>query len=117
MRREPVAETLSLFSFLNHLISAPLTSLRSGIRNRITLDPFCSNTLIILVSFLFIIIIIIIYFLNCIIYETKFPSQVSFLFPLYFSYRFNLTFDAHNFPFIRDFSHAVAVPVSRQLQI
>jgi hypothetical protein len=53
MRRGPVTETLSLFSCLNHLISTPLSSLLSGIRNRITVDPFCSNTLIILVPFLF----------------------------------------------------------------
>ena len=110
MRRGPVAETLSLFSCLNHLISAPLSSLGSDILNRITLYPFCSNTLKILVPppppFFF----------DCIIYETKFPSRQLFLF-VCLSYRFNFSFDAQNFPFIRDCSHATTVPVSRQLQI
>jgi len=42
----------SLLSHLNHFRSASLTSLRSGFRNRLILDPFCSNPLTVLVVFL-----------------------------------------------------------------
>jgi hypothetical protein len=59
---------------LKSLKRASLTSLRSGFRNGFILDPLRANAII--VSLLF-------FFSNCLdrrIYETKFPTQVSFLF-------------------------------------
>jgi len=51
MRRCQLIGTLSRICDLNDLWNASLTSLRSGFRNRFVLDPFSSNTLIILVLF------------------------------------------------------------------
>ena len=51
MRRRPLIVTLSLSCCLSNFSSASLTSLPSGFRNRLILDPFCSNTAIILVTF------------------------------------------------------------------
>jgi len=51
------------------------------------------------------------------IYETKFPTQVSFLFSiLYLSYPFNSSFDAQDLPFIHDCHLVITLPVSCQLQ-
>jgi hypothetical protein len=46
------------------------------------------------------------------IYDTKFPTPVSFLFSiLYLSYHFNFSFDADNRPFIHDCSHVMTLSV------
>ena len=51
------------------------------------------------------------------IYDTKFPTPVSFSFTIfYLSYHFNFSFDALNVPFICDCSHVITLPVSCSLQ-
>jgi hypothetical protein len=75
--------SLSRLFCLKHLSCASFTSLRSGCQNRFILDPFHSNTLIIFVLFFQIV--------WTRIYETKFPTQVSFLFSVFIC-RITLTF-------------------------
>ena len=64
---------LSLVRSLNHLSSGPLTSIRSGFWNRFIFDPFCSNAPIIFV-------LIFPNRLDRKIYDTKFPTHVSFFY-------------------------------------
>jgi len=69
----PLTGTVLLLWCLNHLSSASLTSLRSGLRNIFMLDRLCTNAIIIFV----------LSFSNRRerrIYETKFPTPVRFLF-------------------------------------
>lgn len=50
---------------------------------------------------------------DCEIYETKFQTQVSFLFSTFFcSYQFYFFFDTQNLPFVCDCSHVITLPVS-----
>jgi hypothetical protein len=78
MRIERLIDTLSLRCWLNHLNSASSKSLRLGFGNRFILDLFISNALKILADFK--------NPLNRRIYETKFPTHVSFFFlPFYIS--------------------------------
>jgi len=68
------------------------------------LDPFCSNVLFILVlSFQ-------------IVWTVEFTRPKSrrtsaFFFIFFLSYRFNFPFDVQNFPFIRDCSPVITLPV------
>jgi hypothetical protein len=55
--------------------------------------------------------------LVCGIYDTKFPTRVSFPCSIcYLLYHFNFSFDAQNLPFIHDCSHVITLPVSCSLQ-
>jgi hypothetical protein len=105
-RRGPLSVTLSLLSSLNHLSSASSTSLLSDFRNLHIIYLFCENALIILLLFFEIIWII----------EFTRPNlrHTSAFFPpiFYLSYQFNFFFDAQNFPFVRDCSHVITLPVS-----
>jgi len=80
-------------------------SLRSDFRNLLFLDPFRPDPLIILVLFLQIIWIVVLTRPN-----SRHTSTLFFIF--YFSYHFNFSFDAQNFPFIPDYSHVITLPVS-----
>jgi len=74
-------------NFLNRLSSASSTSIHSGFRKRLILYQFCSNALIVLVVFP--------YLLGRRIYETKFPTQ-GFFSVLYLSHHFKFSFDPQN---------------------
>jgi len=53
------------------------------------------------------------YTLERTIYETKFPTHISFLFStFYLSYHFNFYFGVQDLPFLRDPSHVIMLPVS-----
>jgi len=45
-------------------------------------------------------------------YESKLPTHANFFFILYLFYYFNFSFDAQNFLFIPNYSHAITLPVS-----
>jgi len=102
MRTGLLTSTISLPCCLNHLSNASSTSLRSGFRNRFILDPFRSNSLLILVLFLQIV-------WGRRNYETRFPTHVSFLF--YLSYHFTLFRRRSKPSFYRDCSHVITLPV------
>ena len=98
---------MSLVRSLNHFSSASSTSIRSGFRNFFIFDPFCSNTLILFVVFPNL--------LDRKIYDTKFPTNVSFLFALfYLSYHCNCSFYAQNLPFVHNCDPVITLPISYQ---
>ena len=82
-RRGPFNGTLSILCCLNTLCSVPLKSFPSDFLNRFILDPFCSNTLIIVVLFFQIVWID----------DTKFlhASAVFSIFCLLYYYNFSST--------------------------
>jgi hypothetical protein len=76
MTRASLIDTLSLLGCLKHSISALTMSLRSGSRNIFTLNPFCSFALVVLGVFPNL--------LDRRIYETKFPTNISFVFSIFY---------------------------------
>jgi hypothetical protein len=72
MRKELLTGTVSLLSCLNLLSSISSMSLHSGFQNRFIFNPFCSNTLTILIVFPD--------YLDHRIFEIKFPTHVKFSF-------------------------------------
>jgi hypothetical protein len=87
MRRKLLNGTLSLIYGLKYLSGASATSFRSAFRNRIILDPVCSNTLKILVLFFQII-----WFVE--FTRPNFRHTSAFFLIFYFPNQFNFFFDA-----------------------
>jgi len=102
-RRAPLSGILSLISCLNRLRSAswrhfvqPFETLYS----RSVLFKHSNNLGCFSIYF------------HSVIYETKLPTRVSFLFSIfYLSHHFNFSFDAETLPFVRACSHVITLPV------
>jgi phosphoribosyl 1,2-cyclic phosphodiesterase len=104
MRIEPLIDMLSIRCCINHLSCASLTSLGSDFGNRFIPDPFRTNTLEILVDFK--------NHLDRRIYETKFPTHVSFFFPPFYISLITSTFSSTLTIFVGDCRHIITLPVS-----